>query len=246
MSLCLVQVGALAFRSVAALLRHRSGRSPRISLRCVAAIANIPEQRVLDDLLRLSEGLPLEDQPVRRRDHEANSAASEPEWMRGVDMARMQWVDVVPIDEVAGDPFPPISLAVKQLAPGGVLGIRHRWQPQPLYDMWAKMDLEWFAQPIGEHEWYIFVHRPMSVVAPATKPVIGAEVGSIPEVEVLPRLQVLAEQLLPGQALQVMGLSSADISGVRDALADRLGPDYDIDQPSHGTERRALRITRRP
>jgi hypothetical protein len=33
-----------------------------------------------------------------------------------------------------------------------VLGIRHRWEPQPLYDLWAKMNLDWYATKIGDEE----------------------------------------------------------------------------------------------
>ena len=226
-------------------LRHpvlRRYMSPRISLRRVAAIAEVPEERLLSDLARLAEGLPVEPPthaPPQRQ------ARPLPSWLQDVDPAAIPWVDVVPIDEVSGDPFPPISLAVKQLPPGGVLGIRHRWEPQPLYDIWAKMNLEWFAQRIGEHEWYIFVHRPQSVAAYPSKPVVGAEVGAIPDAEVLPRLQVLAEQLEPGQTLEATGLSSDRASAVRDSLSAQLGPGFEVEATSQASNKPVLRVTRR-
>ena len=54
-----------------------------------------------------------------------------------------------------------------------------------LYDIWPKMNVQWFAQRIVEREWYIFVHRPAAVRAYETKPAEGAEVGNIPEVAAL-------------------------------------------------------------
>jgi hypothetical protein len=162
-----------------------------------------------------------------------------------VDLETIPWVDVVPIDAVGGDPFPPISLAVRQLESGGVLGIRHRWQPQPLYDIWGKMDLEWFPQRIGPDEWYIFVHRPASVPAFPTKPVIGAEIGKIPRAEVLPRLQVLAEQLAPGQVLEATGLAGQPLSEVCAALEPRLGPSYLVEAAPPSANRPTLRVTHR-
>ena len=110
-----------------------------------------------------------------------------------------------------------------------MLGIRHRWEPQPLYDIWAKMDLEWFAQQIGADEWYIFVHRPAVVHAFAIRAVIGAEVGSIPPTEVVARLQVLAEQLQPGQTLEATGLGGDRVAETATALRERLGGDFAID-----------------
>jgi hypothetical protein len=168
-----------------------------------------------------------------------------PRWLREVDLAMIPWVDVIPIDDVSGDPFPPISLAVKQLPPGGVLGIRHRWEPQPLYDIWSKMTLEWFAEPIGEREWYIFVHRPGSVAAYPVKPVIGAQLSGVPKAEVLPRLQVLAEQLMPGQTVEAAGLASDDTSEVRKALAEQLGAEFDVSEGAAGDKKHSVRISRR-
>jgi hypothetical protein len=221
-------------------LRHpvlRRYMSSRISLRRVAAMVQMPEERLLADLRRLARGEPLAAVQPTRAPHPA-PPPSVPSWLEHVDPASIPWVDVVPIDDVSGDPFPPISLAVKQLPPGGVLGIRHRWEPQPLYDVWAKMHLAWFAQRIGEREWYIFVHRPPSIPAFPSKPVIGAQVGGLPETEVLPRLQVLAEQLEVGQTVEATGLPGGRLASLRDALRQQLGAGYHVeDGPS------VLRVT---
>jgi hypothetical protein len=223
-------------------LRHYM--SSRISLRRVASMVGVPEERLIDDLTLLSNG----EQPEAPRHVSATDAPevrAAPDWLRDVDPAAVPWVDVVPIDEVGGDPFPPISLAVKQLTPGGVLGIRHRWEPQPLYDIWSKMDLEWFAQQVADNEWYIFVHRPASVAAYPAKPVIGVELGNLPAPEVLPRLQVLAEQLADGQTLEATGLSEARFAEVRDELSRQLGPEYEVRPSALSPAKRVLRVTHR-
>jgi hypothetical protein len=220
-------------------LRHYM--SPRISLRRVATMAGIPEQRLLDDLTRLSNGQQPEARP---RAADAPRAQAAPDWLQHVDPAALQWVDVVPIDDVGGDPFPPISLAVRQLPPGGVLGIRHHWEPQPLCDIWAKMDLQWFAQQIDDDEWYIFVHRPASVASYPGKPIVGAEVGNIPAPEVLPRLQVLAEQLENGQTLEATGLDNDRSAEVAVALSRQLGPHYDVVRTTPNPDKPLLRVIR--
>jgi hypothetical protein len=219
--------------------------SSRISLRRVAAMVGVPEQQVVDDLTRLAQGATVSAPAVGDDATDTADAPRRPEpaWLQAVDAAAIRWVDVVPIDEVGGDPFPPISLAVKQLPADGVLAIRHSWEPQPLYDIWGKMGLEWFAERIGKDQWYIFVHRPGSVSAAPSKPVVAASVGQIPEREVLPRLQVLAEQLAPGQTLEATGLSGERLADVRDILQQRLGTDYRVDRATPEPDAAVLRVT---
>ncbi len=200
---------------------------------------------MVDDLTRLARGEAVAAPTVSAEGADPAEAPRPPEpaWLQSVDAAAIPWVDVVPIDEVGGDPFPPISLAVKQLPPDGVLAIRHSWEPQPLYDVWGKMGLEWFAERIGKDEWYIFVHRPASGSAAPTKPVVAASVGQIPVTEVLPRLQVLAEQLEPGQTLAATGVSGERLAEVQDILQRRLGADYRVDQATPGSDAAVLRVT---
>ncbi|MBV9357649.1 MAG: DUF1858 domain-containing protein [Chloroflexi bacterium] len=219
--------------------------SSRISLRRVAVMVGVPEQRLADDLTRLAHGEAVAAPTVSHEGADASEPPRRPEpaWLQAVDAAAIPWVDVVPIDEVGGDPFPPISLAVKQLAPDGVLAIRHRWEPQPLYDVWGKMGVEWFAERIGKDEWYIFVHRPASASAAPSKAVVAASVGHTPEGEVLPRLQVLAEQLGPGQTLEATGLNGERLAEVQHILQQRLGADYQVDQATPASAAAVLRVT---
>jgi Uncharacterized conserved protein (DUF2249) len=70
-------------------------------------------------------------------------------------------LNLLPIDETLdADPMPPISRAIKQLAKEDVLLIKHKWEPQPLYDIWSKLGyLEWYAEQVGADEWWIWVKR---------------------------------------------------------------------------------------
>jgi len=63
-------------------------------------------------------------------------------------------------DALDADPLPPVMSAIKALPPGGVVLIKHRWEPRPFYDVWAKMSgLEWFAEQPAPDEWWIWVRR---------------------------------------------------------------------------------------
>jgi hypothetical protein len=53
-----------------------------------------------------------------------------------------------------------VMWGVKGLSPGDVLLVKHRWEPQPFYDVWTGMGgLEWYAEFVDEREWWIWVWR---------------------------------------------------------------------------------------
>jgi hypothetical protein len=213
----------------------------RISLRRVAAIASTPEETVVGQLRMLAGGngaAPSTKAPVVV----PMSPKTPPPWMAGVDRAAISWVDLMAVDTVGGDPFPAISLAVRQLEPGQVLGIRHRWEPQPFYDIWSRMSLEWYAEP-GVDGWQIFVYRPADVAAPPVKPAVMSEVGNLPPAEVVPRVVGLARQLRPGQTLEVGGLPESTQALRADVLA-QLGPGFTWQLLEVGEQTRGRRVAR--
>jgi hypothetical protein len=133
---------------------------PRITLRRVAAMAGIPEGALVarvNDLAGLPNETPAESDGNKQL---PQSADKPPEWMSGVDQAAIKWVDVTPIDEELGDPMPPINIAVNASKPGEIVGIQHKWEPQPLYDIWQSRGFEFWAQKIEPELWHIFVYRP--------------------------------------------------------------------------------------
>ncbi|MBS2009921.1 MAG: DUF1858 domain-containing protein [Cyanobacteria bacterium SZAS TMP-1] len=130
----------------------------RISLRRLATMVKIPEQEFVDKINTLA-GLPLE-KIEPNRDEPPISSQEPPEWMDAVDESQISWIDVLPGDEKLVDPMPPINIAVNALKPGEVIGIKHKWQPQPLFDIWELRGLNYWTRKMDADEWHIFVRRP--------------------------------------------------------------------------------------
>ncbi len=42
---------------------------------------------------------------------------------------------------------------------GTVILIKHKWEPQPLYDVWDRVGVEHFTTQIGDDEWWIVVRK---------------------------------------------------------------------------------------
>jgi hypothetical protein len=132
--------------------------SPRISLERIATITHTPINTLLERIAALS-GATVELSTVQ-----ASSPLSpqvRPAWLSSIDLQSVRTVNLLPLDELLEeDPMPPVMIEVKKLQPGQVLLIRHKWEPQPFYDIWAKLPkLEWFAEAVSENEWHIWVRR---------------------------------------------------------------------------------------
>jgi hypothetical protein len=131
----------------------------RISLKRIATMVKMPEQQLIDKVNELA-GLPQEavsnGQPQPSVSHH-----EKPDWMNNIDESKIQWIDVLEGDAKLEDPMPPINIATNQLEPGQVLGIRHKWEPQPLYDIWDSRQLLYWSEQMGQDEWHIFVYKPM-------------------------------------------------------------------------------------
>jgi Uncharacterized conserved protein (DUF2249) len=132
--------------------------SPRISLERIALMTSTPINALLERIaalsgatVELSAGEISSPQPSKIR----------PAWVSSADPKSVRTVNLLPLDELLeADPMPPVMLEIKKLQPGQVLLIRHQWEPQPFYDIWAKMPgLEWFAEPVTADEWRIWVRH---------------------------------------------------------------------------------------
>src|SRR3712207_420283 len=132
---------------------------PRISLGRIAAMVGVPVQVLLADIAALGDvqvAPAVEPPPPLPR-----SAGTRPAWVAAAAMRGTAVVDLLPIDEsLDADPMPPVLEAIRALAPGETFRFRHKWEPQPFYDVWTKMGgLEWFAERRGADEWWIWVRR---------------------------------------------------------------------------------------
>ena len=132
--------------------------SPRISLGRVAVMAGVPVRELVENVAAIGGARTGGLEEERRL---PRSPVQRPAWMRGVVPDRAPVVDLLPLDDrLDGDPMPRVVRGVKALGLGEVLLIKHRWEPQPFYDVWTKMGgLEWFAERAGDSEWWIWVHR---------------------------------------------------------------------------------------
>ena len=95
------------------------------------------------------------------------SPPSKPAWTNAPLAAD---IDLLPLDDALdADPLPPVMRAITALAPGEVLRFRHRWEPQPFYDLWTRLgSLEWFAEQIEPDQWWIWVRRVTDTTAPSS------------------------------------------------------------------------------
>jgi len=220
----------------------RKYMAPRITLGRIAAMVNMPEERLLHDLAALGDEtiqVATPAAPVSR----PRSPASPPSWLQAAEAEGLHHVDVLRIDAAAGDPLPPINMAIKRLAQGATLVIHHRWEPQPLYDVWAKMGLEWFARQESDDTWQIFVHRPPNVLATGAEVSPTVDLRHLPDGERTPRLIAMFEQLRPGEALGVLAEPSAWLDAVRTAFEQAHDDEADW-QPATPSDRFDIRIVK--
>jgi hypothetical protein len=130
---------------------------PRITLKRIAAMVKMPTQELLDKLNDIA-GLPRE--LVDQTEVPNTSAIEAPSWFNTVNESEILWIDVLRGDVKLEDPMPPINIAVNALKPGEVIGVKHKWEPQPLFDIWDARGFDYWSRQMGEDEWHIFVHKP--------------------------------------------------------------------------------------
>ncbi len=138
---------------------------PRISLMRVAKISNTS---VVDIVVRIHEiaAQPLSEDERKQiaarvgqtQLEEAESIREPPEWTNG---EPKEIVDLLASDErLDSDPMIPIQQALRGCDPGEFVLIKHKWEPQPLYDIWDKQGLDHFAAQQTSEVWWIFVRKP--------------------------------------------------------------------------------------
>ena len=138
---------------------------PRISLKRVAKITDRP---VVDIPARIHE---IAAQPLSEEDRKEIAARTgltepdneapiqePPEW---TSEEPKEVVDLLASDErLDADPMVPIQQALKRCGSGEFILIKHKWEPQPLYDIWDKQGIQHFAAQQTSDLWWIFVRKP--------------------------------------------------------------------------------------
>lgn len=86
-----------------------------------------------------------------------HNAAEPPPWL---DQEVVETIDLLEADErLDTDPFVPLFPALKRAEVGDVLLMKHKWEPQPLYDVWQKLEVDYFAVQQSPDEWWIYLRK---------------------------------------------------------------------------------------
>lgn len=133
---------------------------PRITLGRIARMVDMPTRELVEKIHDIA-GIKEKYKEVAPEIALPESSAEPPEWLWQADLERIKWVDVLSIDEIGGDPMPPINIAVNGAHQGEIICIKHKWEPQPLFDIWAARGFEFWSHQESADEWHIFVHKPL-------------------------------------------------------------------------------------
>jgi len=87
------------------------------------------------------------------------SSPARPAWAAEANLTPERDVDLLPMDQTLdADPLPLVIRVIHALQPGQVMRFRHKWEPQPFYDLWTRMGgLKWFSEQRGADEWWVWV-----------------------------------------------------------------------------------------
>ncbi len=133
---------------------------PRITLGRIAVRVGMPEQELVQKVMEIAG---IRDDSLSEYEADAplpTSQKAKPDWLTNCDPALIKWVDVTPLDARLGDPMPPINIAVNTSKPGEIIGVKHMWEPQPLFDIWHAKHFEFWSEQIDPDLWYIYVYHP--------------------------------------------------------------------------------------
>lgn len=133
---------------------------PRITLGRIAKMVGIPAKELVSKIHKIA-GIKGKVEDIVEEIDLPQSSVEPPEWLWKANLDDIKWVDVLPIDEIGGDPMPPINIAVNGSQQGEIVGIKHKWEPQPLFDIWSSRGFEFWTHQEGPDEWHIFVYRPV-------------------------------------------------------------------------------------
>ncbi|MBA3858499.1 MAG: hypothetical protein C0507_16450 [Cyanobacteria bacterium PR.3.49] len=133
---------------------------PRITLGRIAAMVGMTETELVSKIHEIA-GIE-DDSSTDDLEHEElpHTPKDKPSWMVNCDIDAIKWVDVTPLDAHLGDPMPPINIAVNTSNPGDIIGIKHMWEPQPLFDIWHARGFEFWTEQINPDLWHVYVFHP--------------------------------------------------------------------------------------
>lgn len=139
---------------------------PRISLERIAAMTNTPLATLLTRIYEIA-GRPL----TEVEEAELTQATAVPQSLPLNPSQPPTWlqepltavVDLLESDDrLDTDPFVPLFPVINRAQPGDVILLKHRWEPQPLYDVWQKLKIKHYAIQKSPDEWWIYLLKTRS------------------------------------------------------------------------------------
>lgn len=135
----------------------RTVMPPRITLGRIARMTHTPIAEILERIHTIA-GLPFDRAALANSVFEEIPAngAEKPSWAD----SPAHIVDLLASDErLDVDPIIPIFQAIKKSTEGEVILVKHKWEPQPLYDVWVKQQIAYFAEQKSDNEWWIYLRK---------------------------------------------------------------------------------------
>lgn len=131
---------------------------PRITLARVAAMVDRPVEEIIQGIYDAAK---IERADNIVFDDMSSSLPANPEkppvWVTD-DVVAV--VDLLESDQrLDTDPFVPLFPALKQAAVSDVILLKHKWEPQPLYDVWQKLGVEYFSEQQSQNEWWVYLRK---------------------------------------------------------------------------------------
>lgn len=131
---------------------------PRITLARLAAMLDEPVEQLIEGIYAAAHveapSIALPSSPPEPVPLNANEP---PPWITD---EVVEVIDLLASDErLDADPFVAIFPALKRANVGDLLLLKHKWEPQPLYDVWRKLEVEYFARQQSFNEWWIYLRK---------------------------------------------------------------------------------------
>ena len=129
---------------------------PRITLARLAVMVNLPVTELISNIYAAAH-LPAPQNITAQPAPLPSNPVQAPAW---IDEPIIETIDLLAADErLDTDPFVPLFPAIKRAKVGEVILLKHKWQPQPLYDVWQKLQIEHYTVQVSAEVWHIYLRK---------------------------------------------------------------------------------------
>ena len=131
---------------------------PRITLARLATMVNLSVDELINGIYLAAH---INTPPTNQAEQEqASLPANPPRPPSWISQEIMGIVDLLEADErLDTDPFVPLFPALKRVKVGELLLMKHKWEPQPLYDVWKQLGVDYYSVQKSPDEWWIYLRK---------------------------------------------------------------------------------------